>query len=292
MQASSVAIGLVAALAGCACAGVEPLASAPVQRTEASAAQTPVVAAPMSAAEQAVPGGASEPVEPPSAPSAPAPAPAPEPRAFQQPLPDRTLPASAPALRIANMSPTACRAELRARKLSAVPGRKVPGVATPMRLTGAFHGVRYAGPGSKSASGVLDCRLVLALDALAPVLAEAGVSAVHVGGFYRARARLPGKKAPSQHARGLAMDVVGFTLIDGTRLDVERDWGGTVSEPACGPDARPSAPTEETTRIRDVVCALGRSRIFHHVLTPGFDAAHRAHLHIDLKRGSNLLVVR
>lgn len=207
-------------------------------------------------------------------------------------MPASTLPASAPAMRLANLTPAACRAEARKRKLAATPARTARGVATPMRLTGPFHGVRYAGPGSKTTSGVLDCRLVLALDELAPVLDELGVAAVHVGGFYRSRAHLPGKKVPSQHARGLAMDVTGFTLEDGTRLEVERDWGGTVGEPACGPDATPSAPGAHTVLLRDVVCGLARARIFHHVLTPGFDAAHRSHLHIDLKRGSNLGVVR
>jgi hypothetical protein len=199
----------------------------------------------------------------------------------------------APAMRIANLSPAACRAELVKRGLPTKPaGTALRGIATPVRLTGPIRGVRFGAPGGRSPYGVLDCRLVLVLDELARVLERNTVVAVHTDNFYRPKAHLPGKKrAKSQHAYGLAMDVVSFQLKDGRTLVVERDWHGGIGDPACGPDSSPAEPTEETILLRNIVCEIGREGVFHHLLTPGFDAAHRTHLHLDIKRDGRAIIV-
>jgi hypothetical protein len=111
------------------------------------------------------------------------------------------------------------------------------------------------------------------------------VAAVRIDNFYRPRAKLPqghGKK--SQHAYGLAADVVSFTLDDGRVLDVERDFHGRLGEPVCGPGAFLEPLDDAATRLRNLVCELGRGGYFHHMLTPNHDAAHRNHLHLDIKR--------
>ena len=67
----------------------------------------------------------------------------------------------------------------------------------------------------------------------------------------------------SEHATANAVDVAGFTLEDGTRISVLRDW-------------------DEGTRgrflddVRDGACDL-----FATVLSPDYNAAHRDHLHLD-----------
>jgi hypothetical protein len=40
------------------------------------------------------------------------------------------------------------------------------------------------------------------------------------------------------------------------------------------------------------VCDIVRSGLFHHVLTPSYDAAHRDHLHLDIKREGWAVIVR
>lgn len=73
----------------------------------------------------------------------------------------------------------------------------------------------------------------------------------------------------SEHATANAIDIAGFTLEDGTRISVLRDW-------------------DEGERgrflddVRDGACDL-----FATVLSPDYNAAHRDHLHLDqAKRGA------
>lgn len=240
-----------------------------------------------------------EPLEPavpeepaPEEPAAEAPATPPE-EPVRHPFHDPVAPnGKAPAMRTANLSPAACRAELARRKLPARRvGGNVPGIATPVRLDGEIGGVRFVAPGGKSPYGLLDCRLLLALDELAAVLVRHGVARVWVDNFYRPRARLPGKAKRSQHAYGLAMDVMRFELRDGRTLSVEHDWHGAIGRPACGPESNPDAPSEQTVALRNLVCDLGRAGVFHHLLTPNFDAAHRDHLHLDIQRGARAVIV-
>jgi hypothetical protein len=223
------------------------------------------------------------------------PAPAPEERyPFNDPLPVPGFAPDAPALRIANLSPAACRAELARRTLPVKRfGGATPGIATAVRLTGPLGGVRFLAPGGKSPYGLLDCRLALLIDELAPLLAEHGVSAVRADNFYRPRAHLPGRRrTPSQHAHGLAIDVTGFVLTDGRTLDVEREWPADIGAPACGPEARASAPTDAAIALRNLVCEVARRGFFHDVLTPNYDRAHRNHIHMDIKRGVRTASVR
>ena len=205
---------------------------------------------------------------------------------FQAPLPAAGLGKASPALQAANLSPAQCRAELGRRRLSVKrAGRAAPGVATPVRLAGALSGVRFVAPGASSPYGILDCRLVLALDALAAVLAKHDVVEARIDNLYRPRARLPGKKLPSQHSYGLAVDLMSLTLKDGRELSVERDFAGALGDPPCGPESQVVPSTESAIALRNIVCAVAREGIFHYLLTPNFNAAHRDHLHLDIKRG-------
>jgi hypothetical protein len=68
----------------------------------------------------------------------------------------------------------------------------------------------------------------------------------------------------SEHATGNAIDVAAFVLADGRRISVLRDWPGTSAEAAFLRAARDSA-----------------CDVFGTVLSPGYNAAHRDHLHLD-----------
>ncbi len=196
-----------------------------------------------------------------------------------------TLPKDAPAMRFANLSPAVCRQRLGQLDLElAKVNRATPGVANPRRLDGSIRGVRYTAPGGGSPFGVLDCRLLLTLYEWSEWLREQGVVAVRVDNFYRPGAKLARKRKPSQHSYGLAMDVMGLTLEDGTELDVERDWGDPIGATVCGPEARASGLSSRGVQLRNLVCETGRLGFFHHILTPSYNAAHRDHLHLDIQR--------
>ena len=209
----------------------------------------------------------------------------PEPWPFQSPVPGREAIAGSRATRYGRLTSSQCRGEVRKRGIPVLYVRgHARGIATPLRLTGPLHGVRFLAPGQSSAHGILDCRLALALDDFAEILAHYDVDAVHVDNYYRDRAHLPGSRKPSQHAYGLAIDLTALELHDGRTLNVERDWDGAVGDAPCGPEAHPREPTDETIVLRNIVCAVARAGVFHFMLTPDFNAAHHNHLHFDVER--------
>jgi hypothetical protein len=165
------------------------------------------------------------------------------------------------------------------------------GIATPLRFDGTLGGIRFVTPGARSVYGKLDCRLALTLDELAPILTEHAVTEVRVDNFYRPRARLPGRRKPSQHSYGLAIDIVSITLADGRVLVVEDDWRGTIGDKPCGPESRLVEPTNNTIDLRNIVCAIARTGLFHHMLTPNYDQAHENHVHFDIKRDEKRFII-
>jgi hypothetical protein len=182
---------------------------------------------------------------------------------------------------------------LRERALPAKRARRAaPGVATPLNLTGPLQGVRVRTAPPRSPYGILDCRLVLALDDFARIVARHDVVEIRIDNMYRPHARLPGRRKLSQHARGLAADIPSLVLGDGRTLEVKRDWHGTLGMPACGPDASPVDPTQETILLRNLLCETSRAGLFHHMLTGNDDAAHETHFHFDIQRRARRTGVR
>lgn len=212
--------------------------------------------------------------------------------AFNQPLPAQALPEDAPAMKHANLSPAACRQEVARRKLPVKRDRRpTPGVATALRFTGPLEGVRFVTAGWKSPFGVMDCRLVLAFEAMTEVLREHGVVQVNVGTIYRNGSKLRSRKL-SQHAHALAADILGFELEDGRKLVMERDFSGEIGQPPCGPESRLRESTDQSIVLRDIICDLARHQLFHYMLTPNYDRAHHDHLHVDIVRGGRRGVIR
>jgi hypothetical protein len=196
-------------------------------------------------------------------------------------------------MRVAKLAPGQCRAELRKREIKTKPPRRgAPGVATPLRISGPLHGVEFLAPGVRSVYGTLDCRLALALDELARVLERHGVVKVHVDNLYRPRAHLPGKRKRSQHAYGLAVDVRAFELSEGRQLVVARDWSGPIGSAPCGPASSLAVTSGDAVTLRNIVCDIVREGVFHHVLTPSYDAAHSDHVHLDIARDARTVTVR
>ncbi len=87
---------------------------------------------------------------------------------------------------------------------------------------------------------------------------------VHFG-IYNCRATKAGRE--SEHARGLAMDLAGFELTDGTMISVKHDWG-------------------KRGKARDFLHAVAAQacHYFNEVLDPDSDRDHLDHMHLDLGR--------
>jgi hypothetical protein len=211
--------------------------------------------------------------------------------AYFEPLPSAIVSKASPASRWASLSGGQCLTELGRRKLSVKRWRGAAvGVQTPVRVTGPIDGVRFVTPGAKSPYGVLDCRLALALSDLSRLLRRHAVVEVRVDNMYRPRAHLPGKKKPSQHSYGLAIDLTRLKLEDGTELVIEDDFAGAIGEPVCGQAARAELG-ERAGKLRNLICDVARSELFHHILTPNHDAAHRDHFHLDIARGARQRII-
>jgi hypothetical protein len=90
----------------------------------------------------------------------------------------------------------------------------------------------------------------------------------------------------------LAADLTRLIRADGSELSVERDFQGTIGEPVCGDGARVRAElSSEATTLRDLICEVARAGLFHHILTPNHDRAHRDHFHLDIARGARQRII-
>jgi hypothetical protein len=214
---------------------------------------------------------------------------------FRDPLPDVATWVRGSAMKNANLSPTACRALLKQQGIAhqRVSGG-ASGIATPLRVTEPMSGVKFLTAGPKSKFSLLDCRAALSLQELAQLLSSLGVVEMRIDSFYRPNAHLNGRKRGklSQHAYGMAMDVTAFKLKDGRTLEVERDFHGKIGDPVCGPGAELTPPSAEATDLRNIVCAIARTGMFHNVLTPNYNTAHKNHLHFDITRNAKTIGVR
>jgi hypothetical protein len=210
---------------------------------------------------------------------------------FRRPVP--ALAADAPASRYAALSDSACSKELAKRGLPFEPSKQAAsGVSSAWRFTGPLHGIRFVTPAAPSLFGVLDCRLALSLDDMAAVLARHGVVTIRVDNFYRPNAHLPGKKKKSQHASAMAIDMTSIELGDGTKLTPPADWHAPIGSKSCGPDAVLESTEARAVVLRDMVCDVARAGVFHHLLTPSYDAAHQSHFHFDVAKDAKSVMVR
>jgi hypothetical protein len=162
---------------------------------------------------------------------------------------------------------TACLAQLAARGVPFHALDHELGVKTPIVVDGPIAGIRFYTGGNGPL--IADCRLVLALDLVAPSLTALGVSDVRFSGAYVYR--LSNKGRISLHAYGLAIDLHGFTRF-GVHYEVERDFQKGLGA-AISPDAPP---------INAIATRLHDSGLFHEYLTPDDNADHHDHVHVGV----------
>lgn len=165
------------------------------------------------------------------------------------------------------LSGRACLARLDAQEVSYRPVDAPPSscqVDTPVRVSRVE--ARLNRP------AVMSCALASRLDdferAVVQPLAKAelGQRVVRIDqmGSFSCR-RVNGSLRLSQHATGLAIDIGGFRLSDGTTVSVEHDW---------------NEPGPKRLFLRHL--ARQACGYFSVVLTPDSNADHHNHLHLDI----------
>lgn len=144
------------------------------------------------------------------------------------------------------------------------------GIDEPVRIS-AVQGITL------SPAATLNCDTARAFDrwvreAMQPALGNrgGGVDRMIIGSHYACRTRNSQRGARlSEHARGSAIDVMGFVLEDGERIDVEGNF-------------RSGRHRRALNRMYDDACG-----IFRTTLGPDADRFHYNHFHFDLARHRN-----
>lgn len=164
------------------------------------------------------------------------------------------------------LPPAVCRADLDRLHVQYVAAQAPEGpcpVYDPVRVRAA--GVPW------DRSGLVTCDLALRLERFnrevvqlaAQRYLHTSVSELRNLGSYSCRGQPNGEW--SEHAKGDAIDVAGFTLVNGDTVMVERDW-------------RSGGPKGEFLHA----VARGACGLFSVVLTPHTNYEHRNHIHLDI----------
>jgi hypothetical protein len=171
-----------------------------------------------------------------------------------------------------SLSGRACLARLDAQAVSYRPLAEAPGDRSMCRVDTAVRVSRVEAGLNQPA--VMSCALASRLDeferdVVQPLAREdlgRRVVRIEQMGSFSCRG-IRGRSRLSQHALGLAIDIGGFRLSDGSAVSVKHDW----SEP--GPK-------------RQFLHHLARRacRYFSVVLTPDSNADHYDHIHLDIGR--------
>ncbi len=212
-----------------------------------------------------------------------------------------------------NLSDESCLALLHEAGIEARrPDFPTPLVKTPLLLDGPIEGVEVVPRWPRKArpvNAVMDCRLVVALVAVAREAKRGGFSRVLFYSTYRplkpppekceeGRAGAACRKAkrryekalagPSQHRRALAIDIRAFERPDGTMADVLEDYERHDGKPPCEDEPE----TEEGRFLKDLACALHGQKAFNVILTPNANEAHHNHFHFDITPKAKWYIVR
>ncbi len=176
---------------------------------------------------------------------------------------------------------------------------EAPALLAPVRLRGPLHGISiHSGlpekAREKSTIEIMDCRLVLALDDFAGLLAKHDiVEVVHMSAF---RAVRDGGCTPKyngkQHCGALALDIGTFKKKDGSVLDVDKDFNGKIGTQTCTAGTGPNPVTPAATELWDIVCDSAHRGLFHVMLTPNFNVEHKNHFHVEITPGVEWMLIK
>ena len=203
-----------------------------------------------------------------------------------------------PNILYAGLGREACEAELVRRAIPVEHAPETPDVVTPVWLRGPLHGVTIRSQLApkvrlRSPFEIFDCRLLLAVDDFAALLAEHDVAEVIHLSAHRPRASngcLP-NAAATQHCGGLALDVGSFRKKDGAVLEIDRDFHGKVGGSTCAGISKPKPPSPAATELWTIVCDAAARALFHVILTPNTNREHKNHLHLEVTPNAAWMLV-
>jgi hypothetical protein len=143
------------------------------------------------------------------------------------------------------------------------------GISAPVRIT-EINGVRFSTPAT------LECKTAIAVQKWLKKRAQpafsrfGGISELKIAASYACRNRNGAARGKlSEHAKGRAIDISGFTLANGKSISVLSGWKAR----------KYSKPLKKAHK--------GACGIFGTVLGPNANAAHRDHFHFDIARHGN-----
>lgn len=204
----------------------------------------------------------------------------------------------APAARYAAFDRLTCEAELDRRNIPYERVEEARGVIAPLRLKGRiagidFHSMLPQAQRRTSPYEIYDCRLVLAIDDWARVLARHDVvEVVHYSVYRPPHGKEVVDGAARRHGGALAIDAAMFKTSDGRLLSVERDFHGRIGSRPCAPSARNPVLPPEATTLRQIVCEAADAQLFNVLLTPDYNWPHRNHFHLEVTAGARWVMVR
>ncbi len=196
------------------------------------------------------------------------------------------------ASRYAGLDRVRCEAELVRRQIAFTRVGEARGVVAPLRLNGPLSGVTFRSnlPASVSRTSpydIYDCRLVLALDDFARVLARYDiVEVVHLSVYRPVSKKVVLKGAGRRHSGALAIDAALFKTRSGRTLSVEKDFHPRRI------GARPCPAPASASELRKIACEANDARLFNVLLTPDYNRAHRNHFHMEVTAGVRWTLVR
>jgi hypothetical protein len=209
----------------------------------------------------------------------------------------------APNMIYAAMDRPGCLQELAKRNIavetSDADRAAAPGVLAPVRLRAPLHGVTvHSGlppaERAKSPLEIFDCRLVLALDDFAALVAKHDVvDMLHLSAY---RSRKNGGCTPrydgKQHCAALAVDLAVFKKKDGSTLNVDRDFKGKVGTKTCTAPIRQTPRDAASSELWSFACDAAERAIFNVILTPNFNKQHKNHFHVEITPDAAWMLIK
>ncbi|MBL8605476.1 MAG: extensin family protein [Myxococcales bacterium] len=181
-----------------------------------------------------------------------------------------------------------CRALLTQLGVTWTSAGATMGIVDPIYVSSPVNGVnfRYSSYTASAGRMLMDCRLGVALWHLTNALRTRWniTDVVHLGVYnYRT---ISGSTMLSQHAYATAIDLNNFRTAAGLTHSVTTEFVAN-GRPTCPP--RATNPKDQL--LKEIACWMYDSGVFHIILTPNYNSAHRDHYHVDLTPGSQFIGV-
>ncbi len=179
-----------------------------------------------------------------------------------------------------------CRALLTRLGVNYTVSGPTMGIANPVTVQTPINGVNFRYNTFTGSPGrmLMDCRLGVALWHLTNALRTRWdvTDVIHLGVYnYRF---ISGTMTLSQHATATAIDLNNFRTSAGVTHSLVTEFVAN-GRPTCPP--RASNPRDRL--LKEIACWMYDSGVFHIILTPNYNSAHRDHFHVDLTTGSQFV---